>query len=682
MAGIICAYHISSTYILSLIIIFSISLVIYHILINFLYKTLRAYNFKGVTGVLLFLFSFIFGALICGLNKESLKDNHFGNKHYEYLKVSINNEPQQTNDILRFEVKVTRAYDNNKTRPTTGKLLIALKIDSLKPIQLTYGDELIITTKYVAVEPAYNPAEFDFKAWLATKNIYHQTFINQIQIKKTGTGRGSKMINYAINFRKKQIAIYRKYIKNDEAFAVASTLVLGFRADLNQETLSAYSKTGTIHALSVSGMHVGIIYILLNNVLFFLNRNKVLKFLKLALICILIWYYALLTGFSPSVLRAAIMLTIFILAKHYSRASNNYNILAFTALCLLLYNPFLIWDVGFQLSFLAVFGLIYLQPKIYNWWYIKNKWIDKLWSTVALCLAAQIATFPLSIYYFHQFPLYFIFANLFILLPITAMMYIGITILMLKAYFLSPIFEWIIIFTNTGLKWIAALPFSGVTAIYISKWQLILLSCSLILFIYAVVNFKKLILIVSVILLILFQSYSLYKTTQTLKQKKIIFFSLRKNYAAAFIDSKKAIILTDLTKEDKNYQFFIQPALAQLQIKNIQFIKWEESIKYPNFIKNNNQLNFYNYRVILIDEQFNAKELQDLPQFNAVWLHGNPKQQIAKLRSTINFNTLIVDATNYDYKIEQFKNEANKFKLQHHVLKKNNSYLIDLNVVR
>ncbi len=682
MVGVFSAYDISNTFIIGILILINTILFIYHLIINALYKTLKAYKFKGVTGLLVFLFSFCFGALICVLNKDTLKKNHFGNRNYEYLKVWIINEPEQTNDILRFEVKVTRAYENSKPNVTIGKLLIALKIDSLKPIQLSYGDELLITTKYLAVEPAYNPAEFDFKAWLAAKNIYHQTFVNQNQVIKIGTARGNVMINYAINVRKKQVATYRKYIKNDEAFAVASTLVLGYRADLNHETLSAYSKTGTIHALSVSGMHVGIIYILLDYVLFFLNRNKVLKFLKLALICTLIWYYALLTGFSASVLRSAIMLTIFILAKYYSRASNNYNILAFTALCLLFYNPFLIWDVGFQLSFLAVFGLIYLQPKIYKCLYVKNKWLDKLWSTIALCFAAQIATFPLSIYYFHQFPLYFIFANLFIVLPLTAMMYIGIAILMLKAYFLTPIFEWIIIFTNTGLKWIAALPFSGITAIYLNKWQLILLSCSLVLFIYAVVNFKKLILMVSIILLILFQSYALYQGIQTLKQKKIIFFSLKKNYAAAFIDSKNAILLTDLTKEDKNYQYFIQPALAQLQVNKIQHIKWEESIKKTNFIKNNNQLIFYNYHAILIDEKFNDKELKDLPQFNAVWLHRNPKQQIAKLRSTVIFNTLIVDATNFDEKIEKFKNEANKIKLQHHVLKKNNSYLIDLNVVR
>ncbi len=628
------------------------------------------------------IFWLIIGALICLNHNNALKENYFGNKNYDYLKVWVNNEPEKTNDILRFEAKVTHGYDKKQQINTIGNLLIALKVDSQNQIKLDYGDELLIAAKYLPVEPAYNPAEFNFKSWLAAKNIYHQTFINQNQIIKLNQIKGNPILKYAIEVRKKQIAIYRKLIINDEAFAVASTLVLGYRTDLNKDTLLAYSKTGTIHALSVSGMHVGIIYVLLNLALFFLDNKKLLRLVKLSLIFSLIWYYALLTGFSPSVLRAAIMLSIFIVAKFFNRSSNNYNILAFTAFCLLFYNPFLIWHVGFQLSFLAVFGLIYLLPKIYKWLYLKNRMLDKLWSTIALCLAAQIATFPLSIYYFHQFPLYFIFANIFILIPIIFLMYLGITILVFKVYFLAPIFEWIINFTNNGLKWIANLPFSGINAIYINQWQLILLSLTLILFINALVNYNKKLLITAILSIFVFQSYTTFHKYQILNQKKIIFFSLRKNYATAFIEAKKAIILTDLSPEDKNYQFFIKPALDQLQITDLKHIKWENDNAVGLFIKKENQILFHNFHVLLMDNQFNYKQIKGLPKFNAIWLHENAKQQISSLHTTIIFNSLIVDATNNDYNIEKFKQEADKFQIQHHILKKNNSYLIDLNEIK
>src|SRR5689334_1135909 len=149
------------------------------------------------------------------------------------------------------------------------------------------------------------------------------------------------------------------------AVAVASTLILGYKADLSEDVLQAYSKTGTIHVLSVSGAHVAIIRPLLSFMLTFLNRFKHGRLIKAIIIIPIIWYYAMLTGFSPAVCRAAVMITTVIIGKTYNRYINNLNILAVSAFMLLLYNPLLITDVGFQLSYLAVAGLVVLQPVVY-----------------------------------------------------------------------------------------------------------------------------------------------------------------------------------------------------------------------------------------------------------------------------------------------------------------------------
>ncbi|KQC00667.1 ComEC/Rec2 family competence protein [Pedobacter sp. Hv1] len=678
IAGIICAYPIESKKLIAPTLFICLLLFTCLLIINILYKHIKAYHFKDRIGLLIYMFCFFLGGLICLFNKQSLRPDYYSNYTSSYLKSYVNSEPQQTNDILRFEVVVTKAFVSQQAKAVKGKLLIALKLDTLNPIELNYGDELMIVSENLPVEPPYNPAEFNFKAWLAAKNIYHQTFIKQSHIIKLNSTNGNKLIKYAIEVRQRQVAIYRKLIHNNEAFAVASTLILGYRADLSQETLAAYSKTGTIHALSVSGMHVGIIYIFLNWALFFLNGKRTLRIIKLLFICTLIWYYALLTGFSPSVLRSAIMLSVYIFAKTFNRSSNNYNILAFTAFCLLVYNPFLIWDVGFQLSFLAVIGLIYLQPKIYKWLYIKNKWLDKLWSTVALSLAAQIATFPLSIYYFHQFPLYFIFSNLFILLPLTAMMYLGIMILVLKFYFLAPLFEWIITFTNNGLRWMAELPFSGITSIWLNQGQLILLSFTLTIFTYALVKKRKGLFILSLVCLLIFQSSAFYDKVSALNQRKILFFSLRKNYATAFINANEVVLVTNLSKNDKNFNFFIKPALDQMQLTKIHFINWEQDTIINAFVKKEHQLSFYGYRILLLDQRLNYRSIANLPQYETIWLHQNPKKLINTLRQEVLFNSLVIDASNKDDQIQKYKTEANKIKVQYHILKKNNSYLVHL----
>ncbi|WP_131537157.1 ComEC/Rec2 family competence protein [Pedobacter nototheniae] len=645
---------------------------------NLAYKKLNLYKLKGITGLFFFVFFFIFGGAICLLNNKSIRKNYFAIREYKSLKVRVDDEPNLTNDILRFKAVVLSGYQNREQIKLTGELVVALKLDSLNPIKLKYGDEFIVATKYVEVEPSYNPGEFNYKAWLAAQNIYHQTFVNQNQLIKTGKNSGNTIIKIALDLREKQISKYRKLIKNDEAFAVASTLILGYRADLSKETLAAYSKTGTIHALSVSGAHVAIIYIVLEFLLGYLDRKKTLKSIKFILICTLIWAYALITGLSPSVVRSAIMITIFITAKTYSRDKNSYNILAFAAFCQLIYNPFLVWDVGFQLSYLAVFGLIYLQPKIYGLFFIKNKWVDKLWNFTALSLSAQLVTFPLSIYYFHQFPVYFLLGNLFITLPLVLMMYLGILILIPGFSFLAIIFEWLINFTNQTLKWISGLPLSTFSSIWLTLPEFILLSLVLALFIYGIFHFNKKILFSAFMFFIAYQILVVFDDVKALNQRQIIFFSLRKNYAVAFIEGRNAILLTDLSKKDKNYQFFVDPALQQLQIDKLNFINLKSDTIFKNFIIKNQQIVFYKYKILVVDETLNYKLINGQLNFSSIWLHQNTKFKLEKLKPSIKFQNILVDASNKDYKINMFKIFAKNNKLDIHILKKNKAYLVDL----
>lgn len=653
--------------------------------VNILYKRFNLYQFKHFISASFYLLFFLFGASITLLRTDFLSADYFGTKTYKHLKIVVDEEPQLTNGILRFVAKVKQAKNAEDRVSVKGFLLVALKVDTVNPVHLKYGDELWISAKYAAVEPPYNPGEFNFKAWLASKNIYHQTFVNQHSIVLTNQHQANPIIEFAINLRQRQVEVFRKIIKNDEAFAVASTLILGYRADLSKETLNAYSKTGTIHALSVSGMHVGLIYLILTWLLMFCDRNRNLKLTRFVLIATLIWYYSLITGLSPSVLRSAIMLSAFMIAKLVERKQNSYNVISFTALGILIYDPFLIFDVGFQLSFLAVLGLIYLQPKIYKWVFIKNKYGDKLWQTIAMSSSAQLATFPLSIYYFHQFPVYFLIANLFIFIPITLIMYLGLIILISQSYmsswfnWLNYIFEWLIIGVNDVLKWIADLPFAGITAIWINAYQMFLLGAAIFMLIYALANYGKKLLFFSIFLFICFQSFSFYQTYVHKKQAKIIFFSLRKNYASAYVDGKKAILLTDLKSDDKNFEFFVKPALDQMQITAVKFIKWEDDYTNGDFLKRNHQVYFKNHHTFLYSDSIFKKDILGHRSFDALWLHKTVKLKLASINQQMKFKTLIVDATNKDYYINKYKTVAKNINLDVVVLKKSKALTINLN---
>ncbi|RYY06494.1 MAG: ComEC/Rec2 family competence protein, partial [Sphingobacteriaceae bacterium] len=241
-----------------------------------------------------------------------------------------------------------------------------------------------------------------------------------------------------------------------------------------------YSKTGTMHVLSVSGMHVALVYIVIDLLLRFLNRKRSGILLKAVISILLIWIYALITGFSPAVCRAAVMITFVICGKTYNRHISMLNILLVSAFMLLLYNPFFITDVGFQLSYLAVFGLIILQPIIENWFDFKHQYVRKLWSLLSISLAAQLITFPISVFYFHQFPVYFLISNLFIVLPSALIMYVGIAFLLFSnidilAQPLGFLLEKTIVLMNNGLAWIEHIPFGNWNKLWLTVPEYLLL---------------------------------------------------------------------------------------------------------------------------------------------------------------------------------------------------------------
>ncbi|MGB4776415.1 MAG: ComEC/Rec2 family competence protein, partial [Daejeonella sp.] len=473
--GISVAWLLPSEFIFNQTLIFLFFLLGIFTFLIFAYKKFNSYKIRWLIGLTAHIFLFILAYHIAIRKSQRFDPTYFTNNTSDALLVKITNEPKITSDILRFETQVTYSLDIVTVQNVKGKLLIALKTDSLKPINLSYGDLLLIPARFNEIEQPYNPAEFNFKKYLETQQIYQQAFINASQIKLLKHNTANPIIAYALNLRKQLVAKFYRYLPDKESAALASTLILGYRADLSKEVISAYSKTGTMHVLSVSGMHVGIVFLVLSFLLKPLNKTHKLRIFSALLMITVIWFYSLITGFSPSVCRAAMMLTFVVLGKALNKNLNTYNLLAISAFFLLLYNPFYLLDVGFQLSYLAVIGLVYLHSKIYHSIYIKNKILDWAWSYCALSVAAQLATFPISIYYFHQFPVYFLISNLFIVLPVAVLMYAGIAFLFIPwDAVLKPLgvmLNWLISFTNNILFYIENLPFSSWGGIWINSFQ-------------------------------------------------------------------------------------------------------------------------------------------------------------------------------------------------------------------
>ncbi|MFT5864135.1 MAG: competence protein ComEC [Flavobacteriales bacterium] len=259
---------------------------------------------------------------------------------------------------------------------------------------------------------------------------------------------------------------------------VISALLVGDRSFLDPKLRDDFADAGAVHILAVSGLHVGIIYLLFLSVLNFLLREK-LRLLKFFLVLALLWGYAAFTGFSPSVLRAATMFSFIAAGKYNSRYVNTYNMIAASALFLLAINPLLITQIGFQLSYLAVIGIVFFHPKFHALLVINNKYLDKLWSLVCVSFAAQLATFPLSIYYFHQFPLLFMITNIVVIPLATLILYFGVAwVIFLWIPYVSDILGWFTtMFTrilNTFVEMINTIPFAKMDGLYMSSVSVLL----------------------------------------------------------------------------------------------------------------------------------------------------------------------------------------------------------------
>ncbi len=331
--------------------------------------------------------------------------------------------------------------DSVDWHPSQAKVLIYHKSKT----SLLPGQVIWVEKSPESIPPPTFPDEFDYKSFLARSEIHYRQFIGE-KFRVVDSVQVVTPAFWLEDFRKKLVDIIDAKVPHSESRQIAAALLLGQQQELDKEIRNAYAETGTMHILAVSGLHVGIIYAILLFPLKGIRLKKTPRKIYLLAVVSLIWMYALLTGFSPSVIRAATMFSLFTAGQMRERKPSSFNILAFSAILMIAFDPDVIYEVGFQLSYLAVGGILLLQPLILRWWLPPNQVLEYIWQLTAVSLAAQLATFPLSIYYFHIFPSYFLLANL-IIIPLSFLvMQAGIPLL---------IFGWVP-YLSDGLGWLVS----------------------------------------------------------------------------------------------------------------------------------------------------------------------------------------------------------------------------------
>ncbi len=655
------------------------SLAFLFILLNLAYKQLSLYKIKWLGGILMHTILFLLGWVITIQYNELNAGDHFSKKQGDLLLIKISNEPKLSSELARFTATVEAKVLKGKPTSATGNLLITIKDSSAK--NLYYGDELLIPSTYQTVDPPLNPAEFNYKRYLANQNIHYQEFLYPHQYAVLKRSADNFIIGYSLKVRQELVEKFKRHMQNPEAIAVASTLILGYKADLSNDVLQAYSKTGTIHVLSVSGAHVAILFVLLSFALSFLDRFRYGKLIKAILIILFIWCYALLTGFSPAVCRAAVMISMIILGKTYSRHISTLNILAVSAFFLLLYDPYFITDVGFQLSYLAVFGLIVLQPIVYNWIDIENKWLDKLWILCSASIAAQVITFPLSAFYFHQFPVYFLISNIFIVIPTAVIMYAGLIYLLLPDIpFVSSALGWVleksILLMNKVLTLIEHFPYAGINKIWITTGEYVLLYIIIISLFYFLYDKKTWLLKLALCSTLILVCVVSFKKWHNLQSDSITFLNLKKHTGVVFQSGEQGAVISDLTDTDKTYRYSIQPFLDSSQVKYVHSIAPTANGKSAFLVKHSNLIQFQNKKLLIFDKQLQGITIPEKLKLDYLLISGNPQTDIDFINRNYTYGLLIIDNNNSKSLIASLKDRAINDHINYRVMERNKSFTL------
>ncbi|HQI69970.1 MAG TPA: ComEC/Rec2 family competence protein, partial [Bacteroidales bacterium] len=544
-----------------------------------------SYRMRWLTGIMFTLFFFLAGYQLTVIKSIQNNLTHYSRYLAEenYVLAQLCEPVQVREKVCKCIVEIKEVRDSARSYRSSGKAVIYLEKDSLSA-KLKYGDEIFFMSHFAEVPPPMNPGEYNYKGYLKYRLVDYSAYVKKDRWKMIAEGKGNIISGFAYNLREKLLQILKNNGLQGNEFAVISALLVGYTDNLDPDLIRDYQGTGAIHILSVSGLHVGIIFIVLNFLLQFFDRTKYGRLPKAILLLVFIWFYAVLTGMSPSVMRATAMFSFVIMGKALRQPPAIYNTMAASALVLLMFDPYMIAAVGFQLSYLAVLGIVALYPAISKVWTPKYWLSRQIWSLVAVSLAAQLVTFPLCLLYFHQFPNYFLLTNI-IATPLSGLViYLGIAVLIFNfipwfAMILAKVLSFSLITLNGSISFIESLPFSVTRYISVTFIEMLLVYAIILsLCVFIMRRNNKAFIGAAAFLLLLVISVTV-RNYNALSQQAIIVYNINKHTAIDLIEGKTAFFICDsaVMNDVKKQEFHIMNNRCRMMIDEVMPIPLNES---------------------------------------------------------------------------------------------------------
>ncbi|MCD8165584.1 MAG: ComEC family competence protein [Bacteroides sp.] len=444
---------------------------------------LKSFHFRWIFG--LFLYGFLFSAGIFFYQFHLHKVFYSWPAGEQFYRARLLNEGTEKERSVLFRVTVEHLFQPGSSAPVNRKALLYVAKDSLA-FQLRPGDRIFFQGIMASPKNNGNPHEFDYARFLQNRGISATAYIPSGKWVKGDLVKESFFTFFSRNSRKKVVQLYRDHGIEGEELAVLSAITIGYKEELSEDIRESYSVAGGSHILALSGLHIGVIAAVSSFLLSFPVSFRYAGALKKIIVLLLLWGYALVAGMSPSIVRAVIMFSIVTLSYYPWYPHFALNTLGATAFGMLVYRPFYLFDVGFQLSFAAVAAILLLYPRLEKCIQSSSRIIRYLWSLIAVSLAAQIGTLPLILFYFSRFSSYFLLTNLLIVLPASCLLYLFILFLAAIPFpalqsLIATVMQYTTWLMNRMVRGVEELPHASIDNWVFTPWE--------VLFIYLTVFF-------------------------------------------------------------------------------------------------------------------------------------------------------------------------------------------------
>lgn len=611
-----------------------------------------------ITTIIIFLFSFyisnkrfvqtnafglstFFLFISIGITTNILHDNRTNKNHYsrttdfdkkhsiilvtrERLKSSLKND--------RYFAEIIKVDSKQRV----GKIILNIRKND-KNVSLISGSKLLLFEALIPTQKPNNPDQFDYSVYLEHKNVYAQVYSSLENI-KISDQQHKDLYHYIYKFREKIIRKLDKSGFGKEELAVLSALILGQQQDISPEVQKDYQYAGAVHILSVSGMHVGFIMIFISILLSSLPNDKKSNIIRIIITISCLWIFTLIAGLSASVVRSAAMFSFITVGAVLNRQNNTYHTIILSLFIILLIEPGFLYDIGFQLSYLALFFIVWLQPILKNLWAPKNKVVTYFWDVMTVSIAAQVGTLPLSIFYFHQFPGLFFVSNL-ILVPLLFIIMISGSVLMVLAlfdfvptFFLKTI-ETSVLLMNSFIKEIASLESFIIKNIPLTFTLLILsyILISTFIFLWKKFSYKRLALFF--LSYIAFQISLISINWKGKKEKDLIVFNCINKTILGFKKGNSISFSSDTVISAESFE---RNTIQSYATANYCHITKLNPIKNCYYFKEK--------KILIIDNERYSNAIADA---DIIIIRNSPKINLTRMLEKTKPEIIIADASNY-----------------------------------